>query len=65
MTVGTENFKRMDREEFERQYEKLDTNADHVISRVELKKQGLDQVDQAKHLAIGIVWIGYTLDPNY
>ena len=55
----------MDKEKFDAQYEKLDINNDKVITMNELKKQGLTEIDFEQHLAIGIIWIGYTLDPNY
>ena len=31
----------------------------------EIRKQGIHKREQRANLAIGIIWIGHTLDPNY
>ena len=63
MTEATK--KTVTREEFEAEYEKLDFNADQKVTLEEIRKQGIDRPDQRENLAIGIAWIGHTLDPSY
>ena len=57
--------KTVTREEFEAEYDKLDFNADKKVTLEEIRTQGIDRPDQRENIAIGIVWIGHTLDPNY
>ena len=43
---------------------KIDINADKKVSFEEIHEQGMDQRIE-ENLAIGIAWIGHTLDPHY
>ena len=57
--------KAVTREQFEAEYDKLDFNADGKVTLDEIRKQGIDRPDRRENLAIGIAWIGHTLDPQY
>ena len=53
------------RQEFEAEYGKLDHDDDGFIDMAEVKRYGLDEAALVEHLGIGIVWVGYSLNPNY
>ena len=55
----------MTKELFEEEFAKLDFNADKLVSLSDLKKHGMLKREQQENLAIGIVWIGHTLNPCY
>ena len=44
-------------------FNKLDFNADKLVSFNEIKEMGMNKRAQ-EHLAIGVVWIGHSLDPE-
>ena len=46
-------------------YGKLDHNDDGNVDIEEIKRQGFNEAEQSEHLGIGIVWIGFSLNPDY
>ena len=60
--IGSENITR---EAFDEEFEKLDLDADQLVTLADLKKHGMHKREKLENLAIGIVWIGHTLDPGY
>ena len=52
-------------EEFNKDYEKLDWDADDKVTFKEIKSFGFDRPEAQEKLVVSIVWIGHTLNPEY